>query len=68
MIRKEAWPFYRTISGARLCWELEEPRGPKTVAHNLVYVAHNLVCWAHNLVCAAWQIKEVLIADCGQLA
>ena len=30
MIRKEAWPFYRTTSGVRLCWELEEPIGPKT--------------------------------------
>ena len=29
MIRQEAWPFYRTISGVRLCWELEEPEGPK---------------------------------------
>ena len=28
MIRKEARPFYRTISGVRLCWELEEPKGP----------------------------------------
>jgi len=27
--RKEAWPFYRTISDVRLCWELEEPNGPK---------------------------------------
>ena len=27
--RKEAWPFYRTISGVRLCWELKEPKGPK---------------------------------------
>ena len=26
---KEAWPFYRTSSGVRLCWELEEPEGPK---------------------------------------
>jgi len=26
---KDAWPFYRTISGVRLCWELEEPEGPK---------------------------------------
>ena len=25
----EAWPLYRTISGVRLCWELEEPKGPK---------------------------------------
>ena len=29
VIRMEAWPFYRTISGVRLCWELEEPKGPK---------------------------------------
>ena len=29
MIRKEAWSFYRTSSGVRLCWELEEPKGPK---------------------------------------
>ena len=29
VIRQEAWPFYRTISGVRLCWELEEPKGPK---------------------------------------
>ena len=28
VIRKEAWPFYRTSSGVRLCWELEEPKGP----------------------------------------
>ena len=29
VIRKEAWSFYRTISGVRLSWELEEPKGPK---------------------------------------
>ena len=29
VIQKEAWPFYRTISGVRLCWELEEPKGSK---------------------------------------
>ena len=28
VIRKEAWSFYRTSSGVRLCWELEEPKGP----------------------------------------
>ena len=36
VIRKEAWPFYRTICGVSLCWELEEPKGPKglkDVAH-----------------------------------
>ena len=29
VIRKEAWPFYRKKSGARLCWELEEPKAPE---------------------------------------
>ena len=29
VIQKEAWSFYRTLSGVRLCWELEEPQGPK---------------------------------------
>jgi len=29
VIRKEAWRFYRTIFGVRLCWKLEEPEGPK---------------------------------------
>ncbi len=27
--RKEAWPFYRTISGVCLCWVLEQLQGPK---------------------------------------
>jgi hypothetical protein len=31
VIRKEARSFYRTISGVRLCWELEEPKGPNTL-------------------------------------
>ena len=36
MIRKEAWPFYRTISGVRLYWVLEEPNGPKgTISFDL---------------------------------
>ena len=29
VIRKEAWRFYRTIAGVRLCRELEERKGPK---------------------------------------
>ena len=29
MIRKQSLSFYRTTSGVRLCWELEEPKGPK---------------------------------------
>ena len=31
VIRNEAWSFYRTISGVRLCWELEEPNRPKVL-------------------------------------
>ena len=31
MIRKEAWSFYITSYGVRLCWELEEPKGPKAL-------------------------------------
>ena len=29
VVRKEAWLFYGTSSGVRLCWELEEPKVPK---------------------------------------
>ena len=29
VIRKEACSFYRTSSGVRLCWELQELEGPK---------------------------------------
>ena len=31
VVRKEAWLFCRGTSGVRLCWELEEPEGPKGV-------------------------------------
>ena len=31
VIRKEAWLSYRISSGVRLCWELEEPQGPKEI-------------------------------------
>ena len=29
MIQREAWFLYIIISGVRLCWELEESKGPK---------------------------------------
>ena len=29
VIRKEAWSFYRIISGVHLCWELEKPKRPQ---------------------------------------
>ena len=29
VVRNEAWSFYGTIFGVRLCWELEGPKGPK---------------------------------------
>ena len=34
VIRKEVWPFYRTISGVRLWWELEESEGHKGLGQN----------------------------------
>ena len=39
MTRKEAWPFYRTISGVRLCWELEDLKDLK-VHLRVVGVSH----------------------------
>ena len=35
VIRKEAWSFYRTSSGVRLCWELEEPKGPEGIGSSV---------------------------------
>ena len=45
MIRKEAWSFYRTSSVVRLCWELEEPEGPKV---NLACLPKRLNAEAHR--------------------
>jgi len=39
VIRKEAWHFYRTSSGVRLCWELVEPKGSKGVGYESEGVA-----------------------------
>ena len=33
VIRNEAWPFYRTISGVCLYWELDEAEGPEGQSH-----------------------------------
>jgi len=38
LIRKEAWLFYRTSSGVRLCWEFEEAKGPQG-PHSLIGIA-----------------------------
>ena len=35
VIRTEAWLVYRTSSGVRLCWELEERQGPKELCSTL---------------------------------
>ena len=37
MIQKEAWPFYRTRSSVRLCWELDEPKGPLFIIKTVLY-------------------------------
>ena len=39
VIRKEAWRFYRTSSGVRPCWELEQPKGPKGQEGNWLHGA-----------------------------
>ena len=44
VIRKEAWLFCRTSSGVRLCWELEEPKGPKGGEETEVDDVRKLVC------------------------
>jgi len=33
VIPKDAWPFYRTVPGVRLCWELEQIERRKKVRH-----------------------------------
>ena len=49
VIRKEAWSLYRTISGVRLCWELEESKGPKGSRNHCLccsrLVAARAVAW-----------------------
>ena len=44
VIRKEALPFYRTLSGVRLCWELEEPKGHKGRGASCSQVYINNLC------------------------
>jgi len=39
VIRKEVWPFYRTSSGVRLCWEVEDPEGPQGLGISGVHFA-----------------------------
>ena len=50
VIRKEAWPFYRTVSGVRLCWELKEPKGPKGISA--------LRPWTSNVRCCRTMFIE----------
>ena len=45
VIKNEAWSFYRTISGVRLCWELEEPYGPKGRATHSEVVLRGRCVW-----------------------
>ena len=49
VIRKEAWLFYRTIFGVRLCWELEEPKGPKGQEGRVSVPKRGSVSRANNL-------------------
>ena len=50
----EEWSFYRTISGVRLCWELEETKGPKGPA-----------AWVNRLVGSVHRFKvRLVILEC----
>ena len=45
MIQKEAWSFYKIISGVRQYWELEEPKGlegPKGLADESHLCEHEI--------------------------
>ena len=54
VIRKEAWTFCRTISGVRLCWELEQPTGPNGPHHRRPFVVVSRPrSWSHLLVLGA---------------
>ena len=68
MIRTEAWSFYRTISGVRLCWELEEPKGPKDISltHPFVGNAVNRKQWGTYQgkgLCQRAQMKRLKHAE-----
>ena len=73
VIRKEAWSFYRTISGVRLCWELEEPKGPKgppglLFARNGTSVVGNTVVdrgGAHEVLCSWVMILGIGVVERG---
>ena len=53
MIRKAAWPSNRTISGVRLCCELQKPEGPKGISA--------LRPWRRNVRCCRAMFIEASI-------
>ena len=66
MIRKEAWPFHRTISGVRICWGLEEPKGPKGPLCN---TKDSAVLWVYNkLPRMALEWPRMLVVESGPLS
>jgi hypothetical protein len=50
VIRKESWPFYKTSSGVRLCWELEKPKGPTCVhiVHTYMQLYTSVYVYIHT--------------------
>ena len=67
MIREEAWPFYRTISGVRPCWELEKSEGPKGSLHLLA----PFLAWArsvHSPASSCSPLFEVITAVRNKLS
>ena len=57
VIRKEAWLFCRTSSGVRLCWELEEPKGPKGFIDNLLVRIHHITVMIKWTGLAPWEFE-----------
>jgi len=61
VIRKEAWLFYRTMSCVRLCWELEEPKGPKGRACRPSRLSHFILAHLNRNSCDAPYMGTSLI-------
>ena len=59
VIRKEAWPFYRTIFGVCLCWQLEEAVGPEGLeVDQWGRALHCTTTRQRSRGCPVWGVRE----------
>jgi hypothetical protein len=63
-IRKEAWPSYRTSSVVRLCWELEEPKGPKGRIVSAQLLTYR---FTHLRRSSASRVQMLLLEECPEI-